>query len=167
MMDWLAPVRSQLRRLLPRAPYALREARRADAAAFSALHAASFRRGWTEDELEALLCDPAVLGHAAVAGSRVDGFILSRKAADEAEILSVAVAPASRGAGLGVRLLDLHLRRLAGLGARAVYLEVDAANEPALRLYDRAGFEQVGERPGYYRDASGRPAAALVLRRGL
>ena len=84
-------------------------------------------------------------------------------AADEAEILSVAIAPAWRGRGLARPLLDLHLRRLAGLGARAVFLEVDEHNAPACRLYRRAGFHEVGRRQGYYDGG----ATALVLRRDL
>src|SRR4029077_14814875 len=94
------------------------------------------------------------------------GFIVSRRAADEAEILSVAVVRAWQGRGLARRLLDLHLRRLAGFGSRAVFLEVDEDNEPARRLYARAGFREGGRRPGYY--PQGRVAkAALVLRRDL
>ena len=88
---------------------------------------------------------------------------MSRRAADEAEILSVAVARAWRGRGLARRLLDLHLRRLAGLGLRAVFLEVDEDNVPARRLYARAGFREVGRRPGYYRAGPRQSAAALVL----
>ncbi len=64
-------------------------------------------------------------------------------------------------------MLDLHLRRLAGLGARTVFLEVDENNEPALRLYHRAGFREVSRRPNYYPGAEGKAAAALVLRRDL
>ena len=93
------------------------------------------------------------------------GFILSRMVTDEAEILSVAVAAGWRGRGLSRRLLDLHLRRLAGLGTRAVFLEVEEGNQPALRLYRRAGFRQVGRREGYYQESRG--AAALILRRDL
>ncbi len=103
------------------------------------------------------MCDRAALGRAIV------GFILSRQDADEAEILSVAVARRHRSRGLGKRLLDLHLSRLAGLGLRAVFLEVDENNEPARRLYARAGFREVGRRPGYYQGSG----TALVLRRDL
>ena len=60
------------------------------------------------------------------------GFILSRMAAGEAEILSVAITPARRGRGFARPLLDLHLRRLAGLGADTVFLEVDEHNAPCL-----------------------------------
>jgi ribosomal-protein-alanine N-acetyltransferase len=86
---------------------------------------------------------------------------MSRLAGGEAEILSVAIAPAWRGRGLSSQLLDLHLRLLAGLGIRAVFLEVGEHNTPACRLYRRAGFKDVGRRQGYYQDG----AAALVLRR--
>ena len=92
---------------------------------------------------------------------------MSRRAGDEAEILSVAVAHARRGRGLARTLLDLHLRRLAGFGVRAVFLEVDEQNRPALRLYARAGFREVGRRPNYYPGDGGTAASALVLRRDL
>jgi ribosomal-protein-alanine N-acetyltransferase len=93
------------------------------------------------------------------------GFIVSRLVRDEAEILSVAVVSSKRGKGLARRLLDLNLRRLAGLGARTVFLEVDESNVPARRLYRRAGFRDVGRREGYY--PAGQGAAALILRRDL
>jgi ribosomal-protein-alanine N-acetyltransferase len=134
-----------------------------DAASLAALHAASFSRGWSETEFEQLLTDRTVVCDCARSGRRNVGFIVSRCAADEAEILSVAVARAWRSRGLARRLLDLHLRRLAGLRLRAVFLEVDEDNEPARRLYARAGFREVGRRPGYYSGGK----SALVLRRDL
>ena len=48
-----------------------------------------------------------------------------------------------------------------------MFLEVDEDNTAASRLYDRAGFREVGRRPGYYPGAGGKAAAALVLRRDL
>jgi len=68
-------------------------------------------------------------------------------------------------AAIGRQLLDLHLRRLAWFGTRTVFLEVDANNAPALRLYERAGFRRIGRREGYY--PAGRGSAALILRRDL
>jgi [ribosomal protein S18]-alanine N-acetyltransferase len=150
-------------RLLSRPEPAFSEARERDAAAIAALHAASFQRGWGEDEIQRLIIDRGVVAHRATVGRALGGFIMSRLAADEAEILSIAVAPAWRGRGLARALLNLHLRRLAGLGARAVFLEVGERNAPACRLYNRAGFHEVGRRQGYY-DAG---ATALVLRRDL
>jgi [ribosomal protein S18]-alanine N-acetyltransferase len=64
-------------------------------------------------------------------------------------------------------MLMWHLRRLAGLAVRTVFLEVEDGNRPALKLYERAGFHEVGRRPGYYQRGSGATVAALVLRRDL
>lgn len=138
-----------------------------DATAIAALHGATFRRGWSEEEVHALLRQHTVLAHCAKYGRRLAGFIISRRAADEAEILSVAVGERQRGVGLGRALLDLHLRRLAGEGAYRVFLEVDETNIPAIRLYRRAGFREVARRPNYYPQAGGEGMAALVLRRDL
>ena len=150
-------------RLLSRSEPTMSEAHQRDATAIAALHAASFQRGWGEDEFHRLLIDRAVVAHRAMIGRTMVGFILSRMAAGEAEILSVAIAPAWRGRGFARPLLDLHVRRLAGLGIRAVFLEVDENNEPACRLYRNAGFSEVGVRKGYYQEG----ASALVLRRDL
>ena len=156
-----------LSNLFARGEPALSEAASRDAAAIAALHAVSFRRGWSEQEVEGLLTDRHVIAHRAMAGSAMAGFIMSRLVEDEAEILSVAVTGSRRGRGLARNLLTLHLRRLAGLGARAVFLEVDEYNGAAIRLYDRAGFREISRRANYYPAADGKPAAALVLRRDL
>ena len=143
----------------------LSEAGPRDAAALARLHGVSFRRGWSEDEFERLLIDRNVTAHRASIDGKLIGFVISRLIPPEAEILSIAVAASQRGRGLAHRLLDLHLRRLAGLGARTVFLEVDEHNEPARRLYRRFGFADAGRRPGYYQRGDVSGAAALVLRR--
>ncbi len=158
-----------LSRLFRRAAPALVEARPRDAQALAVIHARSFHRGWSEAEFERLLAERTTLGHVARGdggrGAAV-GFILARIVQDEAEILTVAVLPAERGGGLARRLLDTHLSRLAALGAREVFLEVEEGNTSALRLYRRAGFRPVGRRDDYYRKP-GESAAALVLGRAL
>ena len=70
-------------------------------------------------------------------------------------------------ATIGRSLHGFILSRLAGLGAHAAFLEVDEVNEPARRLYQRAGFREVGRRPGYYQQGRDHAATALVLRRDL
>jgi [ribosomal protein S18]-alanine N-acetyltransferase len=154
-----------LSRLFSRGEPAFADARPGDAQAIAAIHAASFQRGWSEDEIYRLLIEKNVVAHRATtgAGRKMIGFILSRLVAGEAEILSVAIAPGWRGRKLARPLLDLHLRRLAGLGTRAVFLEVGEQNAPATRLYRRAGFREVGKRKGYYEGG----ATALVMRRDL
>lgn len=153
--------------LFGRAEPVLSEASSRDAGAIAVLHSASFNRGWSEQEVETLLLDRHVIAHRATSGGKLAGFIMSRLVEDEAEILSVAVAARSQGRGLARTLLTLHLRRLAGLGARAVFLEVDEHNAAALKLYDRAGFGEISRRANYYPGAGGKPAAALILRRDL
>jgi ribosomal-protein-alanine N-acetyltransferase len=150
-------------RLLNRRAPGISEARPADAPAIAAVHSASFQRGWGEDEIQRLLLERDVVAQRVTAGGKLIGFILSRVAAGEAEILSVAISRGWRGRGLSRQLLDLHLRRLAGIGTRSVFLEVGAQNVPACRLYRRAGFQEIGRRHGYYEDG----ATALVLRRDL
>jgi ribosomal-protein-alanine N-acetyltransferase len=140
----------------------LSDASTRDAAAIAALHGKSFQRGWSDDEVEGLLAERNVVAHRALDGKKLAGFIMSRLAADEAEILSVAVDRAWQGRGLGKRLLMLHLGRLAGYGAQTVFLEVGEKNDPATKLYLHAGFREVSRRPNYYGDAT-----ALVLRRDL
>jgi ribosomal-protein-alanine N-acetyltransferase len=149
--------------LFSRGEPAFAEARPADANAIAAIHGVSFQRGWGEDEIHRLLIERNVIADRATSGGKFIGFILSRRAAAEAEILSVAIAPAWRGRKLSRGLLDLHMRRLAALGVRSVSLEVDKHNAPAQALYKRAGFHEVGQRQGYYQSG----AAALVLRRDL
>lgn len=69
---------------------------------------------------------------------------------DELHINNVAVAPVHRGRGVGLALLRFVLRLAAGLGARRATLEVRRSNAPALKLYERLGFEVVGVRRNYY-----------------
>jgi len=154
-----------LRRLFSRGEPVVSDAGPRDAAAIADLHAASFRRGWSDGEVEQLLMDAHVVADRARIGHRLAGFILARHAAGEAEILSIAVAKCARGRGLGRVLLRRNLQRLAGLGVREVFLEVGADNAPALALYDRMGFAQVGKRERYYGDGRERDSTALVLRR--
>ena len=153
--------------LFARSEPALSEANARDASAIATLHGVSFRRGWSEQEVEGLLLDRHVIAHRAATGAKLAGFIISRLVEDEAEILSVAVAGRRRGRGLARKLLGLHLRRLAGLGARTVFLEVGEDNVPAIRLYRRAGFTDMSRRANYYPVSGGKAATALVLRRDL
>lgn len=163
----IGALRDWLDRLLGRETGVL-EASIRDAAAIAALHAASFQRGWSEQEIERLLIERNVFAHKILRGRKFAGFIMSREAASEAEILSIAVSASQRGRGLARRMLDLHMRRLAGLGVRTIFLEVDESNSPARQLYQRAGFREVGHREAYYgRGANGKGGTALVLRRDL
>ena len=91
------------------------------------------------------------------------GLVLAREAGGEAEILTLAVAPAARRRGLGAALLAAALQGAVLRAAAAMFLEVSAGNAAALALYRSAGFAEVGRRRRYYADGSD----ALVMRRDL
>jgi len=133
------------------------------------LHAAGFAHPWSAEEVAALIASASTLAAAALdpASGRLRGFVLARLAADEAEILTIAVDQPARGKGVGRALLAENLRQAANAGARAMFLEVDADNAAALALYKRLGFVKVGERAGYYRRKDGARATAVVMRRAL
>jgi len=145
----------------------IEQARLHDAARLAQLHGASFHRGWGESEFESMLTERNTLVHRLKAGRKVIGFAVSRMAADEAEILSIAVDAGYRGRGLSRNLLLTHLGHLAGRGVRTVFLEVEENNQPARRLYDRTGFAVAGRRERYYREPSGEQLNALLMRRDL
>ena len=118
-------------------------------------HQGGFARGWEPGECAALFAGPA---------PNPAGFVLSRKAADEAEILSIVVQPGHRREGLGRILLGAHLNQLARIGIRHVYLEVEDGNRPAEQLYRGLGFREVGRRQSYYLKPDGTRASAVTMR---
>jgi ribosomal-protein-alanine N-acetyltransferase len=138
-----------------------------DAPRLAQLHGASFHRGWGEGEFEQMLRERNTLVHRLRQGRNIIGFAVSRMAEDEAEILSIAVDARNRGRGLSRNLLLTHLGHLAGRGVRTVFLEVEENNQPARRLYDRAGFSVAGRRERYYKQASGEQLNAVLMRRDL
>lgn len=138
-----------------------------DAPKLAELHAASFHRGWDEQEFADLLSERNTLVHRLRVGRRIIGFVASRIGADEAEILSIAIAASYRGRGLSREILLTHLGHLAGRGVATVFLEVEENNQPARRLYNRTGFQVVGRRERYYRQPNGEQLNALIMRRDL
>ncbi|MEM9223603.1 MAG: GNAT family N-acetyltransferase [Pseudomonadota bacterium] len=147
MIGWLSP------------PRTVDRASRRDFDALEDIHAASFSAPWGADEQAALNEQPGVVTFVARRGSatasrRPIGFITVRSAADEAEVLTMAVSPRHRHGGIGRLLLETALRHLYTARVSEVFLEVDPSNTSALALYRGAGFESVGERAGYYADGS-------------
>ena len=154
-------------KLFGRADATVEPANLRDAPRLSQLHRASFHRGWGTEEFEQILIERNALAHRLRLGGSTIGFIVSRTAADEAEILSVAVAQKHRRRGFSRDLLRTHLGHLAGHGLKTVFLEVEENNRPARALYERAGFRVVGRRERYYKDASGEQLNAVVMQRDL
>jgi ribosomal-protein-alanine N-acetyltransferase len=142
-------------------PAASAPAASADAPELAALHAVAFppAEQWGAEAIRVLLGLPGGFG---LLRPGV-GFVLARVAADEAEILTLAVVPAARRQGHGEALLAGAMAAAVARGAGAMFLEVSEQNEAARALYAAAGFAEAGRRRGYYPDGSD----ALVLKRGL
>lgn len=135
----------------------------------AAIHGSAFLRPWSAIDFEGLLAQRQVLGDGLFLGRRTepDGFVLSRIVGDEAEILSVAMTPEARGRRHAGPLLAHHLEELVRAGARTIHLEVEESNAPALAVYRRLGFQEVGRREGYYGNTDGPRTAALTMSRVL
>jgi ribosomal-protein-alanine N-acetyltransferase len=131
------------------------------AEALAAIHRAAFppAEQWHAAAISGQLMLPGGFALLDPAG----GMVLARVAADEAEILALAVIPAQRRAGRGRALLLAAESHIASAGARVVFLEVSDVNAPARALYASAGYREVGRRRRYYADGSD----ALVLARPL
>lgn len=137
-----------------------------DEGALHALHAACFEEPFAEASFRTLLASPGMWAVLARAGGDANplGFAVARLAADEAEIITIGVAPAARRAGIGAALLADVMARAVAHGAAAIFLEVAEDNDAAIGLYLSAGFEKVGRRPGYYQRKTSSPVAALIMR---
>ena len=144
----------------------IRPARPADAAELNYLHAQGFERAWSAHEFESLLSAQNVVAHLAVS-RQPRGFVLSRLAGDEAEILSIVVVRNARRQGIGADLMRHHLAAMSERGARSLYLEVALMNLAAVHLYQSFAFREVGRRKSYYRQADGSRADALIMFREL
>ncbi|UEM21183.1 GNAT family N-acetyltransferase [Skermanella mucosa] len=90
------------------------------------------------------------------------GFVLARVAAGEGEIITIGIDSAARRAGAGGALLDAAADTARDCGAESLFLEVAEDNNPALRLYRRRGFLEIGRRPNYYRRIDGAVAAIVM-----
>lgn len=132
--------------------------------ALAALHARAFTtpRPWSVAEFEALLASPGMF----VLGNESD-FVMGRVIADEAELLTIAVAPETRRKGKGQALVAAFEAEARRRGASQAFLEVAADNMAARKLYDAAGYSLAGQRKGYYHAPDGARIDALILRKRL
>jgi len=139
-----------------------------DAADLARIHKQSFYRGWSQEEFSDFLNEASTPCYIACdARRRIAGFALLRLAADEAELLTIAVDPKWRGKTVGRALMKAAFADLMLSPARRMFLEVDEQNMPAIRLYEREGFARIAERRGYYPRPDGSAATALVMARDL
>jgi [ribosomal protein S18]-alanine N-acetyltransferase len=135
------------------------------ASRLAAIHASAFARPWSTLDFERLIAERGVIADGLFLGraGKPAGFVLSRIVLDEAEILTVAIAPEARGKGHARPLLVHHLDALSRRGVTRVHLEVEEGNGPAIALYRRLGFQETGRREGYYQKADGTRVSALTM----
>lgn len=141
----------------------VRAATATDLPLLAALEREGFPEPWSSTLLAADLREPTSQVLVAEEGGEVVGYASFRRAADEAELLRVAVTPRARNRGVGRRLVETGLRELAHQGITQCFLDVRRRNAPARALYRRLGFHEAGVRRAYYPDGSD----ALVLTRNL
>lgn len=128
--------------------------------ALAALHACAFTRlrPWTAQEFSSLLQSPLVF-----LCREPHAFALGRAVADEAELLTLATDPDHQRKGYGATCLETFEAEALIRNASRAFLEVDSENFAALELYQKAGYERVGRRKGYYIFADGHITDAILM----
>jgi ribosomal-protein-alanine N-acetyltransferase len=114
--------------------------------------------GFEAADFEKLLKMPNI-----VAFTRPEGYLIFRVAGLEADIHSFTIAPEHQNKGVGTDMLRDALEQLHDRGVKEVFLEVDTDNLPAQKLYHKAGFYVVGDRPEYYRNPDGTVSHAYTM----
>ena len=121
-----------------------------------------FSDPWSENSVASELNNKLALWLVAEEGERVAGYIGSQTVMDETDMMNVAVHPDFRRQGIAEKLILELIDRLKTMKSHCLTLEVRASNDPAIALYGKLGFEQVGRRKNYYRNPR---EDALILRK--
>src|SRR5262245_18116383 len=143
----------------------LRAATPADAEECSKLHAELFEPAWDQASFASFFSHPAARGLVArsIAPAQTVGFIVAQMAADEAEVLTLAVSSMARRQCIATRQIVALAETARAAGVRVLYLEVAAENTAALALYRKLRFAERGRRLGYYVRPNAPPADAVTF----
>ena len=123
-----------------------------------------FADPWSVTSIETELTSRLSLWYVAMEGDKVVGYVGSQTVIDESDVMNIAVHPDFRRQGIGEALLETLADALREKGSRGLTLEARVSNTPAVSLYEKAGFRQVGLRKNYYRNPK---EDALILRKEL
>ena len=123
-----------------------------------------FSDPWSENSISSELNSRISFWFVALDGDSVAGYIGSQSVLDEADMMNVAVHPDYRRQGIGEKLVLALAQALTEKGIRGLMLEVRESNVPAIALYEKLGFRQVGLRKNYYRAPK---ENALIMRKEL
>ena len=128
----------------------------------AALEKLCFSDPWSENSVASELKNPLSLWLVALDGDAVAGYVGSQSVLGESDMMNIAVDPNYRRQGVAAALIEDLVLQLKQKGNRCLTLEVRASNEPAVKLYEKLGFAQIGRRPNYYRNPK---EDALILRK--
>ena len=126
------------------------------------LETVCFSDPWVESSIASELENPLSLWLVAMDGDRVAGYVGSQSVLGEADMMNIAVSPDYRRKGIAKLLLLSLQQSLTEQDVHSLTLEVRRSNEPAIALYAKDGFVQVGCRKNYYRHPT---EDALILRK--
>lgn len=121
-----------------------------------------FSDPWSENSVASELDNELSFWLVALDGDTVAGYIGSQSVLGESDMMNVAVHPAYRRQGIAEALVTQLVQALKEMGNHCLTLEVRASNPPAIGLYEKLGFTEVGRRPNYYRNPK---EDALILRK--
>ena len=128
----------------------------------AALEKLCFADPWSENSVASELKNDLALWLVAMNDDTVVGYIGSQTVAGETDVMNIAVHPDWRRRGIAQSLIECLVVELKNRGSEALMLEVRASNAPAIALYEKLEFRQVGRRPNYYRNPK---EDALILRK--
>ena len=123
-----------------------------------------FSDPWSEKSIATELSCRLSVWLVALEDDRVVGYVGSQTVIDESDMMNIAVHPDYRRKGIAEALIGELEAALRQRGSLGLTLEVRASNAPAIALYEKLGFVQVGRRPNYYRNPK---EDALILRKEL
>ncbi len=121
-----------------------------------------FSDPWSVKSISTELSNPLSLWIVAMDGENLAGYVGSQSVMGWADMMNLAVHPDYRRMGVGENLIAYLVSGLKEKDVTCLTLEVRASNEPAIRLYTKLGFTEVGRRPGYYHNPK---EDALILRK--
>ena len=118
----------------------------------AALESICFSDPWSEKSVASELTNPLSLWLVALEGDTIAGYVGSQSVLGESDMMNVAVHPDFRRRRIGEALVLELVEQLKARGNYCLTLEVRASNDPARKLYEKLGFQQVGLRKNYYRN---------------
>ncbi len=121
-----------------------------------------FSDPWSENSISGELTSRLSHWLVALEGEQVVGYIGSQSVLGQSDMMNVAVHPDHRRKGIAEALILALCQDLQTQGNQCILLEVRASNAPAIALYEKLGFAQVGRRPNYYRHPK---EDALIMRK--